>query len=252
MSTLENVLVEDRGAVRLITLNRTAKKNAFNIALAADLTHALHAANTADAVRVVVVTNAGDTFSAGVDLKMFSEMSGGGDVSMVTTIEQQLLKMQKPILAAVNGRAVGMGVTLLPFFDMVYASDTATFTTPFVKLGIVLEYGSSYLLPRLIGRQRTNELILRAAPIDAATAENWGLVTRVFPAAALVAEVLAIAGDVAGNGPHSIRKCRELISQGQNSTLQESIDREWNVLMGCYASEEFATAILNFASKPKP
>lgn len=251
MATYENVLVEDRGAVRILTLNRAAKKNAFNIALATDLTHALNEANGESGVRVVVLTAAGDTFSAGVDLKMFSEMSGGGDVSMVTTIEQQLLKMQKPILAAVNGRAVGMGVTLLPFFDMVYAADDASFTTPFVKLGIVLEYGSSYLLPRLIGRQRTNELILRATPIDARTAEAWGLVTRVFPKAALLDEVMKVANDVAGNGPNSVRKCRELIAAGQNSTLQESIDREWNVLMGCYSSEEFATSIMKFAAKPK-
>lgn len=251
MATYENVLVEDRGAVRIITLNRTAKKNAFNIALAADATNALREADADANVRVVVLTNAGDSFSAGVDLKMFSEMSGGGDVSVVTTIEQTLLKMQKPLIAAVNGRAVGMGVTLLPYFDMVYASDDATFTTPFVKLGIVMEYGSSYLLPRLIGRQRTNELILRATPLDAKTAETWGLVTRVFPKAVLADEAIKIAAEVAGNGPNAVRKCRELMNQAMTEGLQESINREWNVLMGCYSSEEFATSIMNFMSRPK-
>jgi enoyl-CoA hydratase/carnithine racemase len=246
-STYENVLIEDRGQVRLIKLNRAAKKNSFNTGLAGDLTKALHEANADENVRVVVVTNEGDIFSAGVDLKTL--MSGDGDVSVVTTIEQAFLAVNKPLIAAVNGRAIGMGVTLLPYFDMVYASDDTTFTTPFVKLGIVLEYGSSYTLPRLIGMQRTKELILRAAPLDAATAEKWGLVTRVFPKAALLDEVMIIANEVAGNGPQSIRKCLDLLTKAQDSDLQTAIQREWEVLATCYGSEENMQAIMAFMNK---
>lgn len=250
-ASYENVLVTDHGQVRVISLNRVAKKNAFNIALATDVRAALAEASADENVRVVVVANEGDIFSAGVDLKMFSDMASGGDVTAVTQIEQAILAVPKPIIAAVAGRAIGMGVTLLPHFDLVYASDDATFTTPFAKLGIVVEYGSSWTLPRLIGRQRANELVLRAQPVDAATAETWGLVTRVFPKAVFRDEVLKAAQDVAGNWPGAVRKSRDLLRKGEEPgmTLAQATNDEWETLAGCYSSEEFAKAMMAFMQR---
>jgi enoyl-CoA hydratase/carnithine racemase len=191
--------IEDHGAVRVLTLNRPEKKNAFSPALANALTDALVGAAEDDGVRVVVVTAAGDTFSAGVDVSVFLQMGQGEapDVSKLTSLHETLRRFPKPLIAAVQGKAVGMGVTLLPHFDMVYAAKGATFLTPFVRLGLVLEYGSSFTLPRLLGRQRANDLILRGKPIDSAVAEEWGLVTRTFASDELLEATLEVATQIA-------------------------------------------------------
>ena len=253
MTTYENLTITDQDSVRTIALNRAAKKNAINVELARDLTDALRDAADDDAVKVLVVTGQKDFFCAGVDLTVFTGMAGGdGDLTLITKLNEPLQQFPKPLIAAVEGKAVGMGVTILPFFDMVYAGDDATFLTPFAKLGIVLEYGSSFTLPRLIGRQRANELILRAKPIDAATAEAWGLVTRVFPKDRLHEEVLAIATDVAANAPNATRMSRDLLRAGEESTLDTAIAAEWDMLMNkCYGSEEFLQSVQAFFMKGK-
>jgi enoyl-CoA hydratase/carnithine racemase len=246
----ENLLVDDHGPVRVLTLNRPAKRNSFSVGLATDLSQGLAEANADANVRVVVVTGAGDSFSSGADMNIFA---GGeaSNVSVVANLQEPILAFHKPLIAAVNGTAVGMGVTLLPYFDMVYAAHEATFTTPFVKLGLVLEYGSSFMLPRLIGRQRTNEMILRGKPIDAATAESWGLVNRTFPKAELMKETLLIAADVAANGPNALQKSKQLIIQGEESKLQEAIQAELQILASCYGSEENMAAAMAFLEKKK-
>ncbi len=156
---LKPLLLEDDAGVRVLTLNRPRKKNAVNPELAEDLTGALHQAAGDEAVRVVVVRGAGDAYCAGADLSVFLAI-GRGEMEgpqKVGELHRQLRAFPKPLIAAVHGQAVGMGVTLLPHYDMVYAADDASFTTPFVRLGLVLEFGSSFTLPRLIGRQRANE-----------------------------------------------------------------------------------------------
>lgn len=252
MSSYENLTITNEASVRIIALNRPAKKNAVDVGLAGDLTAALRDAADDDSVRALIVRGQEDFFCSGVDLSVFTGMGGGGDVTVITKLNEPLQQFPKPLIAAVEGKAVGMGVTILPFFDMVYAGDDATFVTPFARLGIVLEYGSSFTLPRLIGRQRANELVLRAKPIDAATAESWGLVTRVFPKARLHDEVLAIATDVASNAPNATRLSRDLIRAGEQSGLEEAIEAEWNVLMNqCYGSEEFMQSVQAFFMKGK-
>ncbi len=254
MADFKHVLVRDQGPVRIISLNRVAKKNSVNIELATEIGAALDEAAGDANVKAAVFTHEGEHFCAGVDLSVFMEMSSGqgGDLSTITTINEKFSGFPKPLIAAVNGMAVGMGVTILPFFDMVYASDKATFLTPFVKIGLVLEYGSSWTLPRIIGRQRTNEMILRAKPIDAATVADWGLLTRVFPADRFMDEVLAIATDVAENPQNAVLKCRDLIRQGEETpTLKEALNREWEVLATCYGSEENIKAVMAFFEKKK-
>ncbi len=250
-ATYENVLVTDHENVRVLSMNRPAKKNAFNVGLAKDLTDALDEANAAEGVSVVVVTAEGDLFSAGADLSLFLGQSDG-DMTLVTNMQEPFLRFKKPVIAAVNGTAVGMGVTLLPYFDMVYASERAVFKTPFVKLGLVLEFASSFTLPRLIGRQRTNEMILRGEGIDAKTAADWGLVTRVFAHESLMEEVLKIARDIAGNGPNAVRNSKDLILKAEQTlTLDEALKTELQVLASCYGSEENMQAAMAFFNKKK-
>ena len=246
----DNILVTDHGQVRVLTLNRPTKRNSFSIGLSTDFGNALGEAALDANVRVVVVTGAGDAFSSGADMNIFAG-NESGDVSSVGNLHVPILKFPKPLIAAVNGPAVGMGVTLLPYFDMVYAAHEATFTTPFVKLGLVLEYGSSFMLPRLIGRQRANEMILRGKAIDAATAESWGLVNRTFPRSDLIEEVLRIANDVAANGPNAVQKSKVLIRQGEERTLEEATNAELEILSTCYGSEENMAAAMAFLQKKR-
>ncbi len=246
----DNILVTDHGPVRVLTLNRPTKRNSFSIGLATDFGNALDEAAVDAAVKVVIVTGAGDAFSSGADMNIFAG-NESGDISTVGNLNVPILRFPKPLIAAVIGLAVGMGVTLLPYFDMVYAAHEATFTTPFVKLGLVLEYGSSFMLPRLIGRQRANEMILRGKAIDAATAESWGLVNRTFPKADLLQEVLLIANDVAANGPNAVQKSKVLIRDGEERGLEAAIHAEHEILASCYGSEENMAAAMAFLQRKR-
>jgi enoyl-CoA hydratase/carnithine racemase len=250
----DTLLVEDHGPVRLLTMNRPERRNAMNLALGADLRRALDDISADDAVRVAVLTGAGGNYSAGADMQVFSDMAQGkltGDPSVLGRIDQALTAFKKPLLAAVDGLCVGMGVTTLPFFDMVYASERATFRTPFVRMGLVLEMGSSYTLPRLIGRQRASELILRAEGIDARTAEAWGLVTRVFASEALLAETLRAASELAQGTPSSVAACKRLLRLGEATDLDTALHLELEALMHSYASPEHHAAVRAFFEKRK-
>lgn len=248
------LLVEDHGAVRLLTLNRPNKRNAINVRMCTELTRAIQAADADDGVRVIVVTGAGIAFTAGVDVSLFlgqtddvSDLHDGAIVQPLY-ITRAIDACRKPILAAVNGLAVGMGTTILPHFDLIYASDNARFSTPFVKLGLVVEFGASFTLPRLIGAQRTNELILRGTPIDANTANEWGLCARVFPHDTFLESVLHIAADIAVNPPITVGKNKDLLRRGALANdVDHAIALENEVLATCYGSEEnmaAATAIM--------
>ena len=248
------LLSADRGAVRTLTLNRPEKKNAFDLDLTQALWDALDAANADDSVRVVVVTGAGDTFSAGADLSLFllaANPPEGVDISIVARLHEPMRAMRKPVIAAVQGRAVGMGVTLLPHFDLVYAVESASFMVPFVSLGLVVEYGGSHTLPRLIGHQRARELLLRGAPVDAATAERWGLATRVFPDDTFASEVAKIVDDLAALPTGAVSACRGLLNGTYDRTLDEAIAEEDRVLSTRYGSEENVEAVMRFLSRPK-
>ncbi len=247
----------DHGAVRLLSLNRPDKKNSVDLQMAEELWLALEEAGRNDGVRAVVLAGAGDDFCAGVDVNIFLDTEirseePSPELVRLSHVDRAFREFAKPLLAAVQGRAVGMGVTLLPHFDVVYAAEDASFITPFVKLGLVLEYGSSFTLPRLIGRQRANEMILRAAPIDAATALGWGLVARVFPRAALLQEVLAIAGEIAAHPPGAVSASKRLLRQGEQSDFLTADSSERRDLAKCYGSPENVAAVQAFlASRAK-
>jgi len=248
MSSYNQLLVSDDGAVRVLTLNRPEKKNAVSPQLAVDLRDALGEAAADDGVRVVVVGGAGDAFCAGADVTVFLAI-GRGEMEgpkKVGELHEHLRAFPKPLIAAVHGRAVGMGVTLLPHFDMVYAADDASFLTPFVHLGLVLEFGSSFTLSRLIGRQRANELIMGGRPLDSPTAESWGLVNRVFPAAEMTRRVGEIAAGLAGHSPAAVAACKRLIRQGEEARLEDAIAAEDETLAGLYGSPENLRAVEAF------
>lgn len=246
MTTEARVRVRDEGAIRILTWSRPEKKNAFDVAMAAQLWSALQEAEAETSVRVIVVTAEGDYWSGGADVNIFLNMGSyaPADLAKVARLYEPLRACTKTTIAMVQGHAVGMGVTMLPHFDLVYASDHVTFTTPFVKLGLVLEYGSAYTLSRLIGIQRAKELILRAAPLDARTACEWGLVTRIFPAEKLRDETLAIAREIAANPPGAVAEAKRLLDRGMELGFAEATAAEDAALAARYGSKENVEAVM--------
>jgi 2-(1,2-epoxy-1,2-dihydrophenyl)acetyl-CoA isomerase len=242
--------VEDRGPVRVVTLKRPEKKNAFDLALTESLWSALENASVDEAIKVVVVTGYGDYFSAGADVNVF--LGGtGGDISKIARLYEPLRACKKATICAVNGPAIGMGVTMLPSFDLVYAADTATFMVPFMRLALGVEYGGSYHLTRLMGHQRARELILRGKALDAATAERWGLVTRVFPRQTFMDEVLVVANDIAAQPEGAVLACRRVLDHGLEHGFEAAIIEENQVLSSRYGSEENVAAVMAFFNRKK-
>lgn len=241
---------EDRGLVRILSLKRPEKKNAFDMSLTETLWSAIEHASEDPSIHVVVITGFGDFFTAGADVNLF--LGGAeGDISKVARLYEPLRACKKTTIAAVNGPAIGMGVTMLPSFDMVYAADHATFMVPFMRLALGVEYGGSYFLTRAMGHQRARELILRGKPLDATTAEKWGLVNRVFPKATLMDEVMVIANDVAAQPPGAVLACRRVLDRGLESGFDQAILAENDVLATRYGSEENQAAVMAFLASRK-
>jgi 2-(1,2-epoxy-1,2-dihydrophenyl)acetyl-CoA isomerase len=241
---------EDKGLVRILSLKRPEKKNAFDMSLTETLWSAIEHASEDPSVHALVITGFGDYFTAGADVNLFLGGSDG-DITKVARLYEPLKACKKPTIAAVNGPAIGMGVTMLPHFDMVYASDTATFMVPFMRLALGVEYGGSFHLSRLIGHQRTRELILRGKAVDAATAEKWGLVNRVFPRPTFMDEVLAIASDVAAQPPGAVLACRRVLDRGLDATFDQAVLAENDALATRYGSAENQAAVMAFLASRK-
>ncbi|MEQ1887628.1 MAG: enoyl-CoA hydratase [Alphaproteobacteria bacterium] len=215
--------IEDRreAYIQTIRLNRPDKKNALLPEMYKAIAEALQSAQSDKNVRVTVITGAGDSFTAGNDMGDFAAAGNAplGEKSIVqgpapfTGFLKALTTTSKPLIAAVNGLAIGIGTTLLPHCDLVYAADNARFSMPFVNLGIVPEAGSSMLMPRLMGHQRAMELFLLADPFDADTAKRSGLVNAIFPAGQLMKEVMAIAARLAAKPPGALRETKRLVRE---------------------------------------
>jgi enoyl-CoA hydratase/carnithine racemase len=189
MST-KHVVVGRDGAVLTIAMNRPEKKNALTHAMYGAMADALASAAADASVRVILITGSGDAFTAGNDLGDFLNTPPAGAESPVLRFLAALSTAEKPVVAAVNGLAIGIGTTMLLHCDLVYAARSAVFSAPFVNLALVPEAASSLLLPRRIGHAKAAELFLLGGRMNAAEAEASGLVAAVFDDAALGAEAL--------------------------------------------------------------
>ncbi|MCB9615672.1 MAG: enoyl-CoA hydratase/isomerase family protein [Sandaracinus sp.] len=250
----ELVLREDHGPVRTLVLHRPEKKNAFDPAHASAFAAALAEADADPTVRVIVVTGAGNVFCGGADVSVFLAIGAGRmeEVLPVKGVPHAIGAVKKPILAAVQGPAVGMGVTMLPYFDVVYASTNASFVVPFVRLGLVQEFGSSWTLSRALGRQRAAELLLRATPLDADTAERWGLVARTFAPEKLLDEVRTIANDMASAPAGALAEAKALLRSGELERAPADAEAaEDAALSKRYGSPENVQAVQAFLARRK-
>ena len=225
MAAYERVLVEISGGIGTLTLNRPEKLNAFDAEGCEDLIEALRMVAGSDAVRVIVVTGAGRAFCAGADLKVL----GSDGPALVAAGKEMALIIRsapKPVLACVNGAAAGGGANLALACDYRLASDQATIGQVFHKLGLSLDWGGSYFLPRLVGISKALELTWSARMVPAAEAIQLGLFDRVVPHADLAAETRTLAELWAGMSPLAVRKAKEALYRSERSTLSEMLDLE--------------------------
>jgi enoyl-CoA hydratase/carnithine racemase len=254
----EHVLVTLEGGVQTLTLNRPDKKNALTSEMYGALADGIERADRDPAIRVTLITATGDAFTAGNDLGDFAKAGStpAEDAPKtkpnVTRFLEALAEAEKPLVAAVNGLAVGVGVTMLLHCDLVYAGANATFQMPFVNLGLVPEAGSTYLLPRLIGMQKAADLFLTGKKIGAEKAEAMGLVADVFPDNALSEEALQRARALAAKAPNAVRITKALLKAKDRPLVAEAREQEGRHFAAQLRSAEVKEAISAFFEKRAP
>jgi enoyl-CoA hydratase/carnithine racemase len=242
----DHVLVSRTNGVCEVRLNRPDKRNAITVAMYDSLWDALVRAEADETVRVILLTGAGASFSAGNDLKDFLAQPLTDESSTLKFV-RLLPKIHKVMIAAVQGSTVGVGVTMLLHCDLVVAARNARLSMPFVKLGLVPEAGSSLLLPRLMGHQRAAELLLLGLPIDAATAFNQGLVNRVVEEDVLLDEARTLARLVAEQPAGALRATKQLLRSETGITAR--IEEELVAFRERLGSAEFKAAAESFFNK---
>ena len=248
-----HVQTELKADVLRITIDRPEKKNALTTAMYTALADAVEEGDSNSDVRVMLLHSNGDSFTAGNDLEDFMKNPWqGGAMPPALRFIGAVANAKKPIIAAVHGMAVGIGVTILLHCDLVYAADTARLTTPFVNLGIVPEAGSTLLLPALVGHQRAAELLMLGTPISARRAYELGLVNAVVAPGALLATALEAAQKLAEKPAGAIRATKTLLRKAGQAELERAIREEVEVLSERLASPECREALTAFLEKRKP
>ena len=249
---LENVLVNVEERICRIQIHRPEKKNALTTAMYAALADAVAAAEAAPAVRALLVTGTETIFCAGNDIADFAGGFNMDEDSPVVRFLDALVGAQKPIVAAVNGPAVGIGTTMLLHCDLVYAGRSARFQLPFVNLALVPEAGSTYLLPRLLGHARAAELLLLGEPFDAQTAHTLGIVNAVADDAETLPRALAAARALAAKPPAALRLTKQMLKQADGDALRRAIRAEAEQFLVRLATPEAAEAFQAFVERRKP
>ncbi len=249
MSDLIKADVSDR--ILTLTVNRPDKKNALTVAMYAALADAVTNANDDAVVRVVLITGTEDSYTAGNDLKDFLENPPVDSASPVFRFMHAIASAQKPVVAAVNGLAIGIGATMLLHCDLVYAVDTARFQMPFVNLGLVPELGSSLVLPVLAGHARAAELLMMGDPFDSTTAKEIGLVNGICSADTLLSTARDAATKLAAKPPAALRKTKALMNADLD-TVRARIDAEAKVFGEQLNGAEVKEAIAAFFEKRAP
>jgi enoyl-CoA hydratase/carnithine racemase len=240
----------DAGVLTL-TFHRPDKKNAFTHAMYTEAREALVAADRDDAVRVVVLTGAEGAFTAGNDLGDFLQHPPTGEDAPVFLYLRALVELTKPLIASVDGAAVGIGTTMLLHCDYVLATERARFSMPFVNLGLCPEGASSLLLPRMAGTALASELLLFGEPFDAATALRAGIVNRVVPQAQL-AEVTAERARVLASKPvEAVKLTKRLLREPLRAQVDATLSREGAEFIQRLSSPEAREAFSTFLSRKK-
>jgi len=251
----ETLLIERRDGIAVVTINRPDKLNALNNAVITELGHAAEAAGADPAVSAVILTGAGPkAFVAGADIAELSTqgpIEGKARAQKGQAVFRRIEQLGKPVIAAVNGFALGGGCELAMACHMRIAAENAKFGQPEVRLGIGPGYGGTVRLPRLVGRGRAIELLLSGAMIDAQEAWRIGLVNRVVPAGEAVAEAEKLLRTILENGPLALRHCLEAVDAGLEMPTDAALVLEANHFGLLASTEDMREGMSAFLEKRK-
>ena len=246
---MSDIITERSGNILSIQLNRPAKKNAMTSSMYVTMADLLNGAAKDDQIRVVLLHAAGSSFSAGNDIEDFLQNPPGQGESPQAQLMHALINFEKPLIAAVQGAAVGGGTTMLAHCDFVYAGESAKFQLPFVNLALVPEFGSSYLLPLCFGYTRAAELILLGEPFNASRAAELGLVTRVVPDQSLLATATETARTLAAKPAAAVQASKRLMKSALREQLEQAVKLEDEVFAERVRSDEAKQAFTAFVTK---
>lgn len=255
----QQILTDRRDEVLLLTLNRPERMNAWTPRMMAELTDAISSANDDDSIGAIVVTGAGRGFCAGADI---GANFGGHAAGVTAPVESdigprrdwiELCRESKPLIAAINGACIGVGLTMVLPFDQLVASDTAKLSARFVKMGLVTELASSHFLVARCGWGAASWLALSGTTVLGDEAARMRLVDRAVPADLVVDEAMGMARELAGNPPPQVRMIKQLLTQNASETdLGLAQRRELTLLQQAYATPEHHEAVAAFMEKRTP
>lgn len=246
------ICVQRDASLLTITLNRPEKKNALTHDMYSAMVEALEEAQADAAVRAICLRGTDSCFTSGNDLKDFLACPPTNEESPVMRFMHALIDVKKPLVAAVQGPAVGIGVTMTLHCDLVYASPTAVFKTPFTQLALCPEAASSYLLPRIIGIPRAMSMLMLGQSIDAETAAQWGLVTELFPQEEFDARLRERMDALTALPPEAVRATKALMRDPYREHSHEAVQREAALFLQRLMSAEAAEAMQAFLERRPP
>ena len=250
MPDYQTLLVEQRGAVTLITLNRPQALNALNAQVLADLLDALAAFDADEGQGCAVLTGSEKAFAAGADVKEmqemgFAEMYGSNHFSGW----ERFTQTRKPVIAAVAGYALGGGCEVAMMCDFILAADTAKFGQPEIKLGVSPGMGGSQRLTRAVGKAKAMEMVLTGRMMDAEEAERAGLVSRIVPAADLIEEAVKTASAIAGMAPLAVKANKEMVNAAFETGLAQGVQFERRLFHGLFGTQDQKEGMTAFVEK---
>lgn len=247
----ETIIFDKDDGVVKITLNRAHALNALNQALLAELCDALAQADSDDEVGCIVITGSEKAFAAGADIKEMAEL-GYNDVlkmDLFGPVARAFMDCRTPVIAAVNGYALGGGCELAMMCDTIFAGNTAKFGQPEIKLGVIPGIGGSQRLPRAIGKAKAMDMILTGRNMDAEEAERAGLVSRVFPAEDLLEEAMKVAQDVASLSQPAVQVAKETVNRAEEGSLAEGLLFERRAFHSLFSTEDQKEGMEAFIEK---
>ena len=248
----DDIKIERHGEVQVIRFNRPDKKNALTRDMYETATEALKSGETDDTIAASIITGTGGVFTAGNDISDFAKRAvGEGRQGGASSLIATLPTVEKPLIAAVDGLAIGVGVTMLFHCDLVYATPAASFRTPFLNLGLVMEAASSMLAPRIMGHQRAFELLCLGEAFDGEAGYRAGFVNRVVPADQLEAEALKSAQALAAKPRAALLAAKRLMRGTTEETLAH-MDKEGKIFAELMSSPEAKEAFAAFLEKRQP
>jgi enoyl-CoA hydratase/carnithine racemase len=245
------IRVEARDRVRIIQIDRLEKKNALTGAMYSAMTEALQRADSDSTVRVVLITGTGSCFTAGNDLADFAAAKPGQPAPAIHYLEA-LAAVTKPVVAAVNGIAIGIGTTMLLHCDLVYAASDARFQLPFVNLGLCPEAASSLILPARMGHARAAELLFFGEPFGVERAYDIGLINEIFEDVDLLPSALSKARKLAEKPPEALRTTKHLLKTAQSDAIKLAMVRETEQFAALLQAGEAKEAMAAFLERRKP